>query len=72
MRKIIQTLAIIGFTTFALAANQNSIKQKLAERVAAHPQLVQTASEVFGNEMPVEKNTDAVVLAQTTQGGSVS
>jgi len=51
MRKILQVIALVGFTTFALAANQNSIKQKLAERVSAHPQLAQTANEVFSADM---------------------
>lgn len=59
MRKILQVIAIAGFTTLALAANPNSIKQKLAERVAAYPQLAETQNEVF--------ETKPTVLAQTTQ-----
>lgn len=59
MRKILQLIAIAGFTTLALAANPNSIKQKLAERVAAYPQLTETQSEVF--------EAKPTVLAQTTQ-----
>ena len=63
MRKILQLIAIAGFTTLALAANPNSIKQKLAERVAAYPQLTETQSEIF--------EAKPTVLAQTTQTPAV-
>lgn len=44
MRKIIKLLAIAGFVALSLAASQNSansIKQKLAERVAPPKNLAQ-------------------------------
>ena len=59
MRKILQLIAIAGFTTLALAGSPNSIKQKLAERVAAYPQLAETQSEIY--------EATPTILAQTTQ-----
>lgn len=73
MRKILQVIALVGFTTLALAANPNSIKQKLAERVAAHPNLAQTSTEVFSTDMIkncptiLDNEVKPTILAQTTE-----
>lgn len=64
MRKILQLIAIAGFTTLALAGSPNSIKQKLAERVAAYPQLAETQSEIF--------EATPTILAQTTQANPLT